>query len=485
MNLTDPILRHGRMQPNAPALIEGERTISYGALADLVLRAAGHLAVLGVRPGDQVGLCLKDDWQHVVALLAVLRLGATAVQMDWRARPAEKARIAGAFALKLILVLPEADIAAPCPCVALDDQWHDAVATAAPLTAALQDWNAPASVLASSGTTGLPKFTLATHLQLYLHAVAYLEIVPPTRRQRCLLTLPHYFSAGRLVCLAHLMRGDSLILHPSLFTAAEYVRAVNRHRATAGFIVPSVVRQLFALAEADKPLFPDLEVLICGGAPLFPDEKRDALRKLTPNFHEMYGAAAIGPMSALRPQDLIERPTSVGRPFLLVDVEVVDDDERPLGPDVPGRLRCRGLGLTTPIAGSGEGASVKDFRDGWHYPGEVAAIDEFGYVHLQGRSSEVIFRGGAKIFPAEVEAVLQGHEAVAEAAVVGREGADKQQELIAYVVARRPLPPGELLAHCRTRLTAFKVPREIRIVAELPRNSSGKLDKRALLAQVP
>jgi len=404
--------------------------------------------------------------------------------MDWRARPAEKARIAGAFALELILVLPESDIAAPCPCIALDGEWRDAVAAADPLTEAPQDGNAPAAVLASSGTTGLPKFTLATHVQLYLHAVAYLEIVPPTRRHCFLLTLPHYFSAGRLVCLAHLMRGDSLILHPSLFTAAEYVRAVNRHKVTAGFIVPSVVRQLFAIAEPDKPLFPDIEVLICGGAPLFPDEKREALRELTPNFHEMYGAAAIGPMSALRPQDLIEHPTSVGRPFLLVDVEVVDDDERPLGPDLPGRLRCRGLGLTTPIAGSGEGASANDFRDGWHYPGEVAAIDELGYIHLQGRSSEVIFRGGAKIFPAEVEAVLQAHEAVAEAAVVGREGPDKQQELIAYVVARRPVGAGELLAHCRTRLTAFKVPHEIRIVAELPRNSSGKLDKRALLAEV-
>jgi acyl-coenzyme A synthetase/AMP-(fatty) acid ligase len=484
MNLTDPILRHGRMQPSAAALVDGERTIRYGALADLVLRTAGHLAALGIKPRDQVGLCLKDDWQHVAALLAVLRLGATAVQMDWRSRPAEKARIAGAFALKLILVLPENDIAAPCPCVALDEAWHRAVAAADAFTEAPQDGNAPAAVLASSGTTGLPKFTLATHVQLYLHAVAYLEIVPPTRRQRFLVTLPHYFSAGRLVCLAHLMRGDSLILHPSLFTAAEYVRAVNRHKVTTGFIVPSVVRQLFALAEPDKPLFPDIEVLICGGAPLFPDEKRDALHKLTPNFHEMYGAAAIGPMSALRPQDLIERPTSVGRPFLLVDVEVVDDDERPLGPDLPGRLRCRGLGLTSPLAGVGEAATASDFRDGWHYPGEVAAIDELGYIHLQGRSSEVIFRGGAKIFPAEVEAVLQAHEAVAEAAVVGREGPDKQQELIAYVVARRPLPPGELLAHCRTRLTAFKVPHEIRIVAELPRNSSGKLDKRALLAEV-
>src|SRR5712691_7485900 len=211
MNLTDAILRHGRMQPSAAALVNGERTISYGALADLVLRTAGQLAVLGIRPGDQVGLCLKDDWQHVVALLAVLQLGATAVQMDWRARPAEKARIAGAFALELILVLPESDIAAPCPCIALDEAWHGAVVAADAFTGAPQDGNAPAAVLASSGTTGLPKFTLATHVQLYLHAVAYLEIVPPTHRHRFLLTLPHYFSAGRLVCLAHLMRGDSLI----------------------------------------------------------------------------------------------------------------------------------------------------------------------------------------------------------------------------------------------------------------------------------
>jgi acyl-coenzyme A synthetase/AMP-(fatty) acid ligase len=482
MNLSDPILRHGRMRPNAPALIDGERVIGYGALEDLVLRTAGHLAALGVEPGDQVGLCLKDDWQQVVGLLAVLRLGATAVQMDWRSRPAEKARIATAFALKLTLTLPESDIAAPSRCVALDAAWQNAVATADAFTGAAQHRDAPAAVLASSGTTGLPKFTLATHMQLYLHAIAYLEIVPATR-QRFLLTLPHYFSAGRLVCLAHLMRGDTLILHPSLFTAAEYVRAVNRHKATAGFIVPSVVRQLFAIAEPDKPLFPDLEVLICGGAPLFPDEKREALRKLTPRFHEMYGAAAIGPMSALRPQDLIERPTSVGQPFLLVEVEAVDDDERPLGPDIPGRLRCRGLGLTTPIAGIGEAPSAGDFRDGWHYPGEIAAIDEHGYVHLHGRSSEVIFRGGAKIFPAEVEAALQAHEAVAEAAVVGREESDKQQTLIAYVVTRRAVAAGELIAHCRTRLTAFKVPQQIRIVSELPRNSSGKLDKRALLAE--
>ena len=481
MNLTDPILRYGRMQPTAAALLEGEETISYGTLSDVVLRTAQHLADLGIQPGDQVGLCLKDDVQHVIALLAVLRLGATAVQMDWRSRGPEKARIATAFALKRIITLPDGAIEAGCPSIPVDSNWHSAIQTAQPLDMTAGDWNAPAAVLASSGTTGLPKFTMATHLQLYLHAIAYLEIVPPSR-QRFLATLPHYFSAGRLVLLAHLMRGDTIVLHPSLFTAAEYVRAVSRHKVTAGFIVPSVVRQLFAISEPGKPLFPDLEVLICGGAPLFPDEKRDAVQMLTPNFHEMYGAAAIGPLSALRPRDLIEHPTSVGRPFLLVEVDVVDDGDRPLGPGIPGRLRCRGLGLTSPIGVPGAPPSAADFRDGWHYPGEIAALDESGYIQLQGRSSEVIFRGGAKIFPAEVEAALQAHDAIAEAAVVGRDGPDQQQQVVAYVVARRQVAPGELLAHCRTQLTAFKVPQEIHVVPDLPRNASGKLDKRALLA---
>ena len=469
------------MQPQAAALIDGELTITYSALADVVMRTAGHLASLGVKPGDQVGLCLKDDWQHVVALLAVIRLGAVAVQIDWRSRPAEKARITHAFALKLLVVLPESSFAAPCSSLAADHAWDTCVAAAKPARDVPQDWQAPAAVLASSGTTGLPKFMLATHLQLYLHCAVSHEVVPTTRRQRCLITLPLYFSAGRMRCLAHLMRGDTLILYPSLFTAEEFVEVVNRHKVTASFVVPSVVRQLLPIAGENKRLFPDLDVFVCSGSPLFANEKREALRTLSSEFHEVYGNTAIGGLSVLRPADITERPTSVGRPFSLVDVEVVNDDDRPVGPEIPGRLRCRGPGLTSPIPNLNERSSAEDFREGWHYPGNVAALDEFGYIYLHGRTSDVIFRGGAKIFPGEVEAMLQGHDAVAEAVVVGSSSSNHQQELIAYVVARRELSPGELLAYCRTQLTAYKVPRDIHIVPELPRNSSGKLDRQAVL----
>jgi acyl-coenzyme A synthetase/AMP-(fatty) acid ligase len=478
VNLVEPILRHARMQPQAAALIEREKTISYGDLADRVLRTAGHLAKLGVVSGDKVGLCLRDDSQHVVALLAVARLGATAVQIDWRSRPTERARVADAFPLRLALVTPESGTDIDCPKVALESGWHATVAAADRIGPTVEDWHAPIAVLASSGTSGLPKFTIATHLQYYFHIASYLEVIPPIRH-RFLSILPLYFSAGRVSCLAHLLRGDTLILHPALSSAEEIVEIISRHRITITFLVPSMLRQLLPLADDRQPLLPDIEVLLSAGAPLFGDEKRDIIRKVTPKFCELYGAAAIGPMAALRAEEIRDRPTSVGRPFPFINIEIVDEDDRPLDAGAVGKLRCQGPGLTFPPAMSSK-ASAADFRDGWHYPGELASIDELGYVFLLGRTSEVIFQGGAKIFPSEVESVLQTHNSVAEVAVVGRTLANNEQEVVAYVVTKCPVTSGELMAHCRARLTAFKVPREINIVADLPRNTSGKVLKRAL-----
>jgi acyl-coenzyme A synthetase/AMP-(fatty) acid ligase len=475
MNLTTPILRHARLQPGAAALIEGEQTITYRMLADRVLHTASHLATLGIVRGDQVGLCLRDDTLQIVTLLALAYLGATVVQIDSRARPTEKARIVDAFPLRLAIVTPESEKGINCTKVVLDTSAIPPGAT--PTVDSLQDWHVPLAALASSGTTGLPKFTTATHFQYLFHILSYLEVISP-RRHRYLSTLPLYFSAGRVACLAHLLRGDTLILYPALFSPEEFTEKVTENGVTVAFVVPSVLRQLLTITEGHLPLLPKIDLLISGGAPVFAEEKLQIIRKLTPRFCELYGTAALGPMSALRGEDIQDRPTSVGRPFSFIDVEIVDDDDRSLEAGNTGRLRCRGPGLTSPLTIASTPAT--DFRNGWYYPGELGMVDELGYIFLQGRTSEVIFRGGAKIFPSEVEAVLQTHESVAEAAVIGRTVSNNEQEPVAFVVLKRPSTSAELFAHCRTRLTAFKVPCEIHIVAELPRNLSGKIDKQAL-----
>jgi acyl-coenzyme A synthetase/AMP-(fatty) acid ligase len=243
-----------------------------------------------------------------------------------------------------------------------------------------------------------------------------------------------------------------------------------------------VLRQLLPLARDQKPVLTNIDLLVSTGSPLFSDEKLELARKVSPRFCEMYGAAAIGPIAVLRSEEIPLQPASVGRPFSLIEIEIVDDNDQLLPYGVAGQLRCRGPSLTTPVPSS-PGSQSAEFRHGWYYPGELGVIDA-GYVFLQGRVSEVIFRSGAKIFPSEIEAVLQDHVSVAEAAVVGRALPNNEQEVAAYVVLKAEVTTGQLIAHCRQRLTPYKVPRQIHILSQLPRNSSGKVDKRALAKYV-
>lgn len=479
MNIVGVILNHARTRPDAPALVEGGRTVDFRQLAALVERTAAHLGALGLVRGDRVGLCLKDTAAHLVALLAVARIGAVAVPLDWRARAAENARFVEGLGLPRVLAEPDSRLPAGCPAVPIDAEWHNAVAAAEPAAAPVTEWSDPFVISATSGSTGAPKFTLVTHLNYFFRISGGFELLGLTGRHRYLSTSPLYYSGGRTRCIAHLLRGDCIILYPGLFTPAEYVEVANRRKATVGFLVPTMVRQLLAIAD-ERPLLPGLAALGATGAPLHAEEKRRASRCLTPSFYEQYGAAETGVLSLLCADDFAERADSVGRPHSLVDIEVVDDAGSVLPVGAVGRLRCRGPAVGAPLSGRGEDAARANFREGWCYPGEVARFDELGYIFLQGRASDVIIRGGANIYPAEIEAALREHPAVVEAAVIGHTNADSEEQTIAFVVARGTVEPLELVAHCRMRLTPHKVPSEIRLVARLPQGAAGKTDKAAL-----
>lgn len=476
MNVVGCVLHFARTRAAEPALIEGDRTISFGELAVRVNRTASHLTAQGLRRGDRVGLCLRDTSEHLIALLGLARIGAVSVPLDWRARPNENMRLTDALDLAGILVEPDIPWTDAARLIRLDDDWHREVARADAGGSWPDDWHDPFLISASSGSTGAPKLTLMTHWQYYFAIVGMFELMALTGRHRFLSTLPLYYSGGRNSAMAHLLRGDCVVLYSNLYSPAEYVDVVNRERISVAAVVPTAVRQLLA-ASADEPLFPNLAALFCTGAPLHADEKRRALRRLTPQFHERYGTAETLAISVLRPHDFADRPDSVGQPHSLAEVAVVDESDRVLPCGATGMLRIRGPGMASPLPGQG---GQTQFRDGWYYPGEVACLDAAGYIFLKGRTSDVIIRSGAKIHPAEIEAVLLECPGVLEAAVLGHRGADLEETVIAFVAGPAHLRTGELLAHCRKRLTAHKVPRQFHLLAELPRNTAGKIDKLAL-----
>ena len=215
---------------------------------------------------------------------------------------------------------------------------------------------------------------------------------------------------------------------------------------------------------------------MCGGAPLHAEEKRAILAQVTPHFDEFYGTVATGPISSLRPSEMAAHAESAGRPAAGWDLAIVDENDRPVGPGVTGRLRARGPALASGLVGASTG-SIEAFRDDWYYTGDLAALDTDGFFCLRGRATDVILRGGSNVHPDEIEAVPVEHSAVAEAAVVGRPSRELGEEVVAFTIARGSIEPAALIDHCRKQLTAFKVPCEIILIGELPRTSFGKVDR--------
>ena len=214
MSIVGPILYHARTRPDALALVHADATLTYCDLAGAVAHMTAYLRRIDVGPGDRIGLCLKDTPAHVVALLAAAEAGAVAMPLDWRARPHETQRFVTSLGVRCVLAEPDAPLTADCPVLALDATWQHAAAAADIGADAARDWDAPFVIAASSGSTGAPKFTQMTHRQFYFAIAGMFELTPLVGRHRFLCALPLYYAAGRANCIAHLLRGDCVILYP-------------------------------------------------------------------------------------------------------------------------------------------------------------------------------------------------------------------------------------------------------------------------------
>ena len=275
-------------------------------------------------------------------------------------------------------------------------------------------------------------------------------------------------------------------LHPPLFRDRELIAKMRESKVTMGMFPATILRRLLSLADDKGLLLPDLEILISGAAPLHPEEKCSIVERINPNLVEIYGHNGAGVVSVLQPDEIGTHAESVGKLCFLSEVEVVDDQGRCVDRGDTGWLRCRGPQVATGSTEVG-GDADPDYptHDGWCYTGELAAIDEAGYVYLKDRADDLINSGGFSIYPLEIERVLTAHPAVAEAAVVGAPSSRLGEAIIAFIVARETVEAKALVAHCRQKLTGHKVPHAIIMVNSLPKSAAGKVLKRELTAGLP
>ncbi len=481
MNLVSILRCHADSRADKPAIEYDKTVINYGELWQRVEAFASCLRSQGVTGGDRVGLALQDHPGHLILHYALARIGAVILPVDHRWTVTEKSAAAATFKAKLVITEPGDEALPGIETITFEPHWEQHQPDTLP---AIPDAEGMALLISlSSGTTGKPKGAVVTHEQMYERFVSQWVTIGFNSEDRFVSLTPLFFGAGRSFSMSFLAAGATVILDPPPHTPEQLAAAVTGSRASATFLVPTLLRRLLPLANDKTLLLPDLKRLLISGAVLHPAEAEHIQRLINPNLIGYYASSEGGGISVLSSNEFADCAHTVGRPTFRTEVDIVDSDGQKVTPGDTGRLRYRGPGVAKSFIDS-DGNETSGDKHAWFYPGDLAAILPQGHIVLRGRDKDMINRGGVNIYPSEVEAVLMRHPGISEVAVLGKESTSLGETVIAFVVpvdtANDDLNTLGLDDHCRQHLATYKIPEQFFSVVELPKMNSGKIDKQAL-----
>jgi long-chain acyl-CoA synthetase len=478
------------------ALVIADRSFSFRELDDLSDALAWSLVRLGVKPGDRVTLYAANSWEWIVSYYGALKTGAVINPINVMLTPAEVAYVAKDCGASALIGSPdkirpalEAGVAG-LTTIAFGDE---SVAGATPfneLIAKRQEFE-PVSVRPealstigyTSGTTGHPKGAMQSHRAVILNGAmtAQLHVKTPLDTVVAALPCPHVY--GNVVFNGAMMYGLKLVLHPR-FDAGEVLKSIEDNRATMFEGVPTMYMVMLVHPDFERFALASLTRCTVGGQTMPVAKMEEVERRFGCPLIELWGMTELAGVGATFPSYGPHKLGSIG--IALPHCEARISDAADVGKTMPrgevGELMMRG-----PIVMQGYYGNEKATRegiepDGWLHTGDLATMDEDGAIFIVDRKKDMINTAGFKVFPAEIERVVAAHPAVAMVAVGGQPDELKGETAKAYVVLKPGSKPDAegILVLCREQLAAYKVPRAIQFVADLPKTSTGKIMRREL-----
>lgn len=507
---------------DAEAVVERNRRVTYGELGELVDAAARAMMAAGVEPGDRVAIWAPNGLGWIVAALGAHCAGAALVPINTRFKGEETAWVLAAAKaallvttvgfldtdtvamlhgaetplpdLRRIVLLPGSRDAGAAPSRVAVEDWQvfadRAVGVPAGAAAARRRGVRPSDasdVLFTSGTTGRPKGVVMTHGQTVRQFREWCDFAGLREDDRYLIVNPFFHMFGyKAGWLASLLRGATIVPVP-VFDVAEVLSLVESERITVLPGAPTVYRSILDHAERERFDLGSLRVAVTGAADI-PVSLIEEMRASLP-FRTIltgYGLTEAGTCTGSRPDDdAATIATTAGRAMPGLEVVVADADGREIDRGTAGELLVRGYSVMQGYLDDPAATAAAIDERGFLHTGDLATMDERGYVRIVGRLKDMLIVGGFNVYPAEVENALLAHEAIAQAAVVGVPDERLGEVPMAYVVAAagHAVDAGAIVAWARERLANYKVPRHLVAIDALPLNATGKVMKDVLRAR--
>jgi long-chain acyl-CoA synthetase len=449
MNLAQLLTRSDR-----PAIRHDDRLLTYADLDDTSARAAAMHKARGVEPGDRVGLMCPNVPEFAIFYYGALRAGAVVVPMNPLLKEREVEHYVTDSGAKLVLY-PDTDYADHAPDFGVAEREPDDTAV----------------LLYTSGTTGKPKGAQLTHQNLIQNIAVSVGIFDLDETTITLGALPMFHAFGQTCGLnATLAVGGLLTLLPR-FDARQALAIVERDAVTVFEGVPTMYTAMLHIEDA--PDASSLQVCVSGGAAMPVEVMRSFEERFGCAVLEGYGLSETSPVASFNRRDRERKPGSIGLPVDGVEFKLVD------AIDGVGEIAIRGHNVMKGYFGTDAGVDA----DGWFHTGDVARVDEDGFYFIVDRKKDMVIRGGFNIYPREIEEVLYEHPAVREAAVIGVPD-ERLGEEVGAAIALKPgtsASVDEIRTFVKDRVAAYKYPRVLWIVDELPKGPTGKVLKRELV----
>ncbi|WP_342432930.1 class I adenylate-forming enzyme family protein [Neobacillus sp. FSL H8-0543] len=489
--------------PDHEAIVRNEVRLTYKEMVDKAEKIAGNLQnSMCVQKGDRIALLLGNSIEFCLLIFACAKIGAIVVPLNTRLREKELSYMIKQSGSKLLFVddeflekvenMRDEDSSLEVQYFFLvGDQTAkrkdylpfeilDQPSTVVEINVSEDD---PLFIMYTSGTTGLPKGAVGSHLGAIHSSINYQSVLQSNHETRTLIAVPLFHVTGLIGQFLHMIRvgGTSVIM--TRYKTEEYIRLTVEEEITFLFNVPTIYIMMMAHADFSLNSYPKVNCIAYGGAPMS-TETIYKLKKYFPNayLHNAYGATETSSPATIMPQVYdAAKVDSVGLPVPVGEMIVVNELDEPCLPGEVGELLIKGP-MVVESYWNNETANHTSFLNGYWRSGDLAKIDGDGFVYIVDRKKDLINRGGEKIFSIEVENVLYNHPQVLEAAVVGVPDPVFGEIVKAVIVAKadESIDIEEVRAFVAQHLANYKVPKLVELVSELPRNPAGKILKTAL-----
>jgi long-chain acyl-CoA synthetase len=505
MTLLEMFRRTATTYPDHEAIVHQSRRFTYRALFEQACRLSSWLVQKGVQTGDRLVLLLENSPSYLISYFGVLGGGAVVVALNPDTTSHELEHLLSDSKPKGIIchasILPILQLGiggSPFPEFVLVDgdlppdathglqnveRLADILEVPSPHASLVQRDADLAQIIYTSGTTGKPKGVMLTHRGLMANTESIATYLKLSEQDRTMVILPFFYSYGNSLLLTHVFVGGTLVIGEQFVFLNKVVAQMIQERVTGFSGVPSSYAMLLKQSVFSRSRFDTLRYVTCAGGALS-KSSISALQECLPGteIYIMYGQTeASARLSYLEPSDLTRKMGSIGKGIPGVRLRVLRKDGTEVLPGEVGEITAEGDCLMSGYWNSPV-ETCKTLRGNRLYTGDLATIDEEGFIFIVGRESEIIKSGSYRIHPLEIEEVINSHPDVVESAAVGVDDAVLGECIVAFVVTRpdSSSPASDLLRYARKFLPAFKLPRRIVFLEQLPKTSSGKIKRAAL-----